>query len=537
MTAFNVKDVIDLIEKANREGIKFSYDENELKLKFLKGKVIDQPFWEELRKNKPSIIEYFKQFKREEPVNTGNAEERAAGILYEGDYYYDVTPTQTYWLNEAKDNEFKTHDARHGAVNVVYKVMGDFDLEAFNKAISYVYKRHESLRATFHQISTRYMMKVEDAQANKCHVDFRDLRTSHPDNNVIAVMKYFSDYTFSLKDGPLFMLRVFQTTHHEYVVAFKVHHVIFDSWSTEILLRDLLMAYKIISVGNEPYFNDLTHQFRYFLALTNTYLTQNYQRDKMYWSSLYSRLPANLHMPAAKKKDAHKMTDRICFNKEIIIPNVHVQQLLSLANELSTGLFIVLQASFKAYLFRITGQNDLLIGTYVSGRDFPGTEDQIGSYARTVLLRTVFNEKDSFYNAIQKVKQSNADMATYRAYTLTDLIDDMLEPGQNYDAFWKINIQFADGNGFAADKSDVADLLQGFDIEFTLLPAPSNTLIPIDMQIYFYNFRDRLLMEVQYDSSLYDKESIDYLVDGYISFLGSMISNVHAAFMEQNVYP
>lgn len=519
MAAFNENKIMSLIEKAHQYGIKFSYNENGLTLKLLKGKQVDPFFLEELQKNKNVILEYLKEFKKADTPHF-----QATAIEHEGYNYYDVTPTQIYWVDNNIDREFKIADSLHGSLIHAYKVSGEFDLSIFKQSVCCLVNRHESLRATFHAVNNRFMMRVEDGCGTSYQVDHKDVRTKNYDNKDIENLIYFRDHTFCLRTGPLFMVRVVQTASDEYFIAFKIHHVVFDSWSLEILLRDLLIVYKNLMQGKESYGNRLAYQFRDFLAFTNWHSAQTYERDKRYWNNLFPQLPPKLRIPGAEVKASHNIANKICCKTKFFISDKYAGQLRLLAKKLSTGLFIVLQASIKAWLFKITGQNDLLIGTYVAGRDIPGTEEQIGSYARTALLRTVLHEADSFYDIIKKVKKVNEDMSTYKAFTLLDLTNEMIIPGLHHNDYWKVNIQYADANGFSVARPDLDNLPQKFDFDLQLLPAPATTVIPIDFQIFFFN-TDRLIMEAQYDSSTYSPDAISGLMNGYLSFLEKIVSN------------
>ena len=197
-------------------------------------------------------------------------------------------------------------------------------------------------------------------------------------------------------------------------------------------------------------------------------------------------------------------------------------KLNSLARMFSTSLFVILQATFKIFLFKKTDQNDILIGTHVFGRDYKGWEDQIGCYARTALIRTIFKENDSFQECISKVVKSNRDMYEHRAFSLKDMLDNMLPPDYDLDIpYWNINIQYYENRTSFLSERNLSNLEAQTYINTTPMPLPStviSSVIPIDMQLQFYSLNNELNLEVQYDGSRFDKLTIENFTSDYLSY-------------------
>jgi iturin family lipopeptide synthetase A len=102
---------------------------------------------------------------------------------------------------------------------------------------------------------------------------------------------------FRLQEGPLFLVRIIRSAADEYIISFKIHHVICDSWTIEILMNDLIEAFKAIIKGNEPHLPRLAYQYKEYLALDNYDRNLNRENDRKYWSSLYNRLSPDLTLP------------------------------------------------------------------------------------------------------------------------------------------------------------------------------------------------------------------------------------------------
>ena len=87
------------------------------------------------------------------------------------------------------------------------------------------------------------------------------------------------------------------------------------------------------------------------------------------------------------------------------LPAKLLEPLKSLGRQEQATLFMILQASFMALLYRYTGQDDILVGTPISGRTHSETEKLIGCFLNTVILRARFNKNLSFRSLLQQVRE------------------------------------------------------------------------------------------------------------------------------------
>ena len=66
------------------------------------------------------------------------------------------------------------------------------------------------------------------------------------------------------------------------------------------------------------------------------------------------------------------------------------EYLKRISKEFGTTLFITLLAVVKVFLYRYTGQKDIIVGTLAAGREHKDLENQIGFYVNTIVLRQLF---------------------------------------------------------------------------------------------------------------------------------------------------
>ena len=221
------------------------------------------------------------------------------------------------------------------------------------------------------------------------------------------------------------------------------------------------------------------------------------------------------------------MFRKICKTESLVFPQVLLDKLMPLTQQFSTSLFVILQTIFKLFLRRKTGNDDIMIGTYVFGRDYPGSESQVGCYAKTVLVRTVFDKGDSISDAIRKVNKSNEDMRTCTACPLKTYLEGMVPPEHNTGSpFWNINVQFSELDRAHLFELGREDPDPKNDLTIHKMPGVNNSLIAIDMQLEFLKSKDKMTLVIKYDSSLYNSSIIKGFSIDYINYAEDLLNHL-----------
>lgn len=436
-------------------------------------------------------------------------------LLHDGKEYYPVGYTLNYWLDD-NDKELK----ERASALITYRVTGPFRPDIFKKAVAYLILRHESLRVTFHKIENDYYARVEDAESPQFQVECMDLRAEasldiQNDDHPL----HFPGHVFDLKTGPLFLVRLMQTKDDEFIISMKLHHAIYDGWSMDILIRDLQTCYFAFLEDMSPDLPALDRQLRHFMAIVNDLRKSNFESDKSFWDQLYPDLPGDLTIPGARVRDC-PVDCRPAKEIRINMPEPMPQWLKKAAEKYSTNIYIILQSLLKMYIFRISGQNDLVFGMLGYGRvEIPGSENQIGCYCRAFLLRTVLNETDSFGEVVQKVKQSNLDLWNHKACSLLDAMGHKIPPKLGMqNTFWKIDLDYQDDKGYYVEDPGIEDQ-PGVQLRFQKMRRNKPAIIVhTELKIDFSISQKGSHMHVKYDSGVFDIGSIEQLMNGYLSF-------------------
>ena len=518
---------MDLLTRANSKGVRLSYVDENLYCNFNGANAVDDSLLSDLKQNKNELIEYFRG-KENSPTSHDKADLPVNKVEIAGEYYYDISRTMLYWLDENIDTAYKQFDSLHGSVFCCHRIVGKIDLDNFKKAVSFVINRHESLRATFHNIRGTFMMKIEPPDSELYIPEYIDKSASPADQEPsVEELIRFSGHKFSFSKGPLIVMRLIQTAAEEYILCIKVNHVICDEWSLEILTRDLLVAYTAFKGNKQPALDKLTCQYKDCLAFINEFTRLNYANHRRHWEELYTGWPKDLLLPGVERKEVdirRRPLKRIRFE----LSDTLVERLTLAATSNATSLFVILQTILKLFLFRKTGQRDIVMGTFIFGRDLNHAllDDQIGCYAKTTVVRTILSAEDNFSSAFKKVNKANDDLRKYSACSLFSYLGEIPRADGRKDLVpWTINVQFEDMNRSHMNGSEFMQAFgdSGLDIQRMEDPVV-NSLATIDLQFVFVRNKEKLELVAQYDASLYDAPMINEFIAGYNEFAWTLFS-------------
>ncbi|QJB38093.1 amino acid adenylation domain-containing protein [Chitinophaga oryzae] len=297
------------------------------------------------------------------------------------------------------------------------------------KVLRYVAGRHESLRTVFREDASgevrQYVLPVDKLTWAPLFVDISD----QPDTAAVLREIFSAEQhtRFDLGQGPLIRTKVVKVSEQQFALFYTMHHIISDGWSMEVLSRDVITAYNHFREGSEPVLAPLPLQYRDYAAWQSSGKdTAAFRAHERYWlEQLSGELPV-LDLPADKRRPAIKTHPGSSVT--VSLPPSVMGALTALCHKEGATLFMGLLAALKALFYRYTGQEDIIVGSPVAGREHQDLEDQIGLYVNSLALRTRFSGKDTFASLLAKEKQVLLDAYAHQSYPFDMLIEKLPLP-------------------------------------------------------------------------------------------------------------
>ncbi|MGH3927610.1 MAG: condensation domain-containing protein, partial [Pseudonocardiaceae bacterium] len=216
---------------------------------------------------------------------------------------------------------------------------------------------------------------------------------------------------FVLRRGPLFRALLVRLAPDEHVLLLTAHHIVTDGWSMGVLVDELSSMYSAAARGENAALAAPPLQYADFAVWQRNRLTGSILDEQLsYWKQQLSGI-CPLELPTDRPRPAVRTSAGAVH--EFAIPADITARLNELARSQHTTLFTTLVAACQALFARYAGQDDVAVGTVVSGRNRPELERMVGFFVNTVVLRSTVDRSHTFTEFLEAVKNTVLDAFAY----------------------------------------------------------------------------------------------------------------------------
>lgn len=397
---------------------------------------------------------------------------------------------------------------------VVLQLEGHLAVNALERALYEVVRRHEVLRTTFGMQDGQLMQVVHPFETGKLAIqDLSALpdpdRTETARRNIAAEART----PFDLEQGPLLRMRLIRLNEAEHVLSINMHHIITDGWSRDIFMREVTTLYHTYLGRPAPPLAELPIQYGDYAVWQREHLQGktldaelSYWRQQLGSNSSVTELPVQYHRPA--------MPDSRGGRQEVLLDEQLSSSLETLSRRERVTLFMTVLAGLKALLYRQTLQEEITVGTVVSGRTRPETENLIGFFNNSLVLRTAVAPSLSFREFLHRVEEVALQAFAHQEVPFEKVVE-MIEPERHLGRrpLFEVMINF---NPVPPQQATVAGL----------------SMSPVDLgepeakhpiTLYVGRLLDRISLSIVYQKALYSARRIESLLSQYVSLLQQVV--------------
>lgn len=301
--------------------------------------------------------------------------------------------------------------------------IGPLDVPAIERSFTEIIRRHEAWRTTFHSVDGRPIQKIEAPFEIKLPViDLRSLPVSEREGEAMRLASDDARQPFDLARAPLFRTKLVQLGEEEFRLFVTFHHLIFDGFSGyRVFLPELVALYNAFSQGLPSPLRALPFQFAdYALRQQEIERSEGQEQQLAYWKrQLAGNLPS-LQLPIARRRPA--MPSFRGAMQTHSLPRELSDALRSLSRQEGATLYMTLLAAFSVLLHRYSAQEDILVGSNTAGRNHRGSEELLGYFLNTIVMRNDLSGSPSFREVLDRVRQTTLDALSNDEAPLDQLV-------------------------------------------------------------------------------------------------------------------
>ncbi|HEY6050309.1 MAG TPA: condensation domain-containing protein, partial [Thermoanaerobaculia bacterium] len=284
-----------------------------------------------------------------------------------------------------------------GAYNlsIALRLQGPLDVPALERSLGEILRRHDVLRTHFSARNGEPVQVVaEPAPFEVPELDLRDVPQSGREAEMLRFCSEEAAIPFDLARGPLIRGRRLRLSENEHVLLITMHHIVSDAWSRSVFLNELAQLYGAYIQGRPSPLPELAIQYADFALWERDHVRgEAFDLQLEYWRRQLADLPALVlptDRPRPPSQSFRGARHSIVFSPEL------TARLRDLARREGATLYETLLAGFFALLSRYTGQEDIVVGSPLGTRTQSETEDLIGLFVSTLVLRADLSGDPTF---------------------------------------------------------------------------------------------------------------------------------------------
>ena len=235
---------------------------------------------------------------------------------------------------------------------------------------------------------------------------------------------------FDLKNGPLIRAALLRLGPEHHILVSTMHHIVSDGWSAELFIQRAGRAlWRLFSrpgaVPKAP--ANAVFGFHH-LATASDFGAIASRSNCHFGGELWQALPRCMIFRAIALGRSEPTyagaSQTLKLDQRDWLPT------FSSLRDVSVNFFMLLAATFQVLLSKYGKQKDILIGIPVSGRNIVETENLIGLFVNTIVLRTSFSENPTFIEVLTQVRKKLLDAMSHQDAPF-DLIVDTVRPARS----------------------------------------------------------------------------------------------------------
>ncbi|HEX3155300.1 MAG TPA: amino acid adenylation domain-containing protein [Candidatus Angelobacter sp.] len=385
-------------------------------------------------------------------------------------------------------------------ISLRWRLRGALDRDALRKALDRIVARHEALRTTFVSVDGEPEQRISPSEGSGMFLAEDDLRKHSDTWEAINQLSAAEERAgFDMTTGPLIRGRLMRVAEAEHVLLITMHHIIADGWSMNLLSEELSALYTAFVQGNADPLPELELQYADYAAWQHKWMTGKiFLKQAEYWKTTLAGTPEVLELPAdyarPKEQDHSGAVTAVHLDADL------TARLKCLSRKHGTTLYMTVLAGFAALLGRLTGEEDVVLGTPVANRGRSEIETLIGFFVNTLAIRLDLSGPLPVPQLLERVKTQV--VAAQRCQDMPfERVVELVRPLRSLHYTPLIQVMFA-WQGLAEDKIQ----LPGLDVK--VLPRGPHVLSKFDLSLGLQETGAEIVGEAEYATSLYERATI-----------------------------
>jgi amino acid adenylation domain-containing protein len=339
--------------------------------------------------------------------------------------YYSLTSAQKrFYILQKMEPGNTTYNMMMDAV----VLQGKIDIEKMEYCVSRLIERHEALRTSFIISNNETVQYIQQPVENKFEIEYSEissLKNIATHNAITDIIERFRR-PFDLSRSPLLRLGLVKLSEEKHLFLFDMHHIISDGVSFGLTYGEFMKIY----TGKQETLPALNLQYKdYSEWRKRLEASGEIKKQEEYWLKEFSGPVPQLAIPLDYERPEVQSFagEKIKFS----VPDAQAMKLRKYAVKENTTMFMVVLTLTCVFLSKLSGQDDIVMGTPTIGRKYAELYHIIGVFINTLALRNYPGENKSFAQFLKEVKERTIAAFDNQDYQFEDLVKEVWKSRDN----------------------------------------------------------------------------------------------------------
>ncbi|MDY8120972.1 condensation domain-containing protein, partial [Paenibacillus polymyxa] len=422
--------------------------------------------------------------------------------------YYPLSSAQKrlYILNQLEGAELSYN------IPGAMLLEGELDRQRFEEAFRGLVARHETLRTGFEMVKGEAVQRIYEEAAFQ--VEYVQISREQAEETVRQFVR-----PFDLAKPPLLRVGLAELAPDRHILMFDTHHIVSDGVSIDVLIEEFVRLYSGEQL--EP----LRIQYKdYAVWQQSDEQKAQLAKQEAYWLDMFRgelpvlELPTDYPRPAMQSYEGRTL--------QLFMHSEKSESLKRLAAENGATLYMVLLAGYTILLHKYTGQEDVVVGTPIAGRNHSDVQPLIGMFVNTLAIRSYPAADKTFLDYLKEIKETTLGAFEHQNYPFEELVD-------------KVNVARDLSRNPLFDTMFALQNTENLEIQLPGLHlstyASEEIVSKFDLSLDVTEIEEGLEYLFEYATALYKTETVEKLAAHYLQLLESILRNPSATIAELGI--
>ena len=396
------------------------------------------------------------------------------------------------------------------------RMKGPLNVEALEHALNKIIERHEVLRTTYQEVDGHPMQFVSpSARVNLNIIDLSKMPLTEREAEANRILVEEGKRKFDFVHDLMLRTMLMRMDEDEHILLLVSHHIASDGQSKAVLFRELKTFYLAACAGKTAELPPLPIQYSDFAIWQREWMSGDVLNQHLkFWKDTLAGAPLLLELPTDNPRPAAQSFEGA--RQFLRCPDGMLENFKALCRKEGATMFMTMLAAFGTLLWRWSGQEDMLIGTPVSGRSRTELEPLIGYFSNSVVLRMNMGGDPTFRELLKQTKEVALAAYSHQHLPFEKLVTD-IQPQRDLSYSPMYQVMFSVG-----EHKDLGLELPGMEITPIII---DRGVAKFDMTLGMTELKHDLMCNIEYCSALFEPSTMERLANHFQNLLQGIVEN------------